>query len=121
MLLMANSLDRDELQRLSEVAFELSMDVLFETHCPAELDDLPSNAKIIGINSRSFEGGLSLRNFKIATFMRKWLGTARDHSVNLDRFNYIAKVPAQKIKVAESGISAANCRQVFSLGFHSIL
>jgi indole-3-glycerol phosphate synthase len=120
-LLMANILDPDELQRLSATAFELGMDVLFETHCTAELDGLPSNAKIIGINSRSFEGGLSLSNFKISRLLRKLPGAGRDHSVDLERFGYVGKVPAQKIKVAESGISAANCRKVFSLGFHSVL
>jgi indole-3-glycerol phosphate synthase len=121
MLLMANILDSDELQRLSDLAFDLGMDVLFETHHPAELSQLPKTAKIIGINSRSFEGGLSLSNFTIARSLRKFFGVRRDHSVNLDRFRYVEKLPAHAIKIAESGISAANCQQVFSLGFHSVL
>src|SRR5262245_29663402 len=56
-LLMANILDRDEMRRLSDLAFELGMDVLFETHNTAELEELPDKARIVGINSRSFEGG----------------------------------------------------------------
>src|SRR5438552_4593172 len=51
-LLMVNIVDRDQLRRLSDLAFELGLDVLFETHTPAELEDVPENAKIIGINSR---------------------------------------------------------------------
>jgi len=120
-LLMANILTADELQRLSELAFELGMDVLFETHHAAELSELPRTAKIIGINCRSFGGGLGSGNFRIARFLRRWLGARRDHSVNLSRFDYAAELPAQVIKVAESGVSSGNCSAVFAMGFHSIL
>jgi indole-3-glycerol phosphate synthase len=120
-LLMANILEAEELRRLSDLAFELGMNVLFETHCAAELDELPATAKIIGINSRSFEGGLGRSNFKIARFLRRWFGTARDYSTNTGRFEYVKNLPAHVIKVAESGISSKNCREVFGLGFHSIL
>src|ERR1051326_4677249 len=81
-LLMANILEADEMKGFSEIAFELGMDVLFETHCPEELAQLPPEAKVIGINSRSFEGGLSLSNFKVSRFLRQ-LGAGRDSSVNL--------------------------------------
>ena len=120
-LLMANILDADELRRLSNLAFELGMDVLFETHCAAELDDLPKTAKVIGINSRSFEGGLRISNFRIARFLRHWLGIKRDHSVNTDRFEYVDTLPDHAIKVAESGVSSRTCREVFGLGFHALL
>jgi len=120
-LLMANILEAEELRRLSDLAFELGMDVLFETHRAAELDDLPKTAKIIGINSRNFEGGLRRSNFKLARFLRQWLGTARDHSIHTERFAYVKDLPAHVIKVAESGVSSRNCREVFGLGFHSIL
>jgi len=120
-LLMANILQLEEMRRLSDVAFELGMDVLFETHCPAELDDLPQTAKMIGINSRSFEGGLSLSNFKISRFLRQTLRARRDHSTDLARFAYVGKLSARVIKIAESGISADNCREVLSLGFHALL
>ena len=120
-LLMANILDAEEIGRLSCLAFELGLDVLFETHSPEELAALPDAAKIVGINSRSFEGGLGLNNFKVSRFLRQTLGSRRDHSVNLERFGYIDKLPRSTIKIAESGISAANCQDVFSLGFDAIL
>jgi indole-3-glycerol phosphate synthase len=120
-LLMANILDADELRRLSDLAFELGMDVLFETHCTAELEELPETAKIIGINSRNFEGGWRTSNFRVARFLRQCLGAKRDPSVDLRRFRYSEKVPEGAIKVAESGVSAGNCREVFALGFHAIL
>src|SRR5439155_25568502 len=74
-LLMANILEPEDLRRLSDLAFELGMDVLFETHRAAELDELPKTAKLIGINSRSFEGGMGLSNFRISRFLRQALGS----------------------------------------------
>ena len=118
-LLMANILDRDEMRRLSDLAFELGMDVLFETHQEEELEDLPETAKIVGINSRSFEGGST--NFKVARFFRQWLGAKTDRTVDLSRFDYAKNLPPKVIKVAESGVSKNNCSQVFDLGFQAIL
>jgi indole-3-glycerol phosphate synthase len=120
-LLMANILDAEEMRRLSEVAFELGMDVLFETHRSSELDELPETARIIGINCRNFEGGWRTSNFKVARFFRQWLGVKRDHSVNTTRFDYADRIPPKVIKVAESGVSAANCVEVLAMGFHAIL
>jgi indole-3-glycerol phosphate synthase len=118
-LLMANILGSDEMRRLSDLAFELGMDVLFETHSAAELEELPKTARIIGINRRTFEGGA--RSFKIARFFRQWLGAKRDRSIDPTRFEYAEKLPASVIKVAESGVAADECPAVFALGFHSIL
>jgi indole-3-glycerol phosphate synthase len=120
-LLMANVVEAAEMRRLSDVAFELGMDVLFETHCAEELDELPSTAKIIGINCRNFEGGLSTSNFTVARFLRQWVGLKRDRSVNTERFGYASKLPGHVIKVAESGVSADNCREVLAFGFQAIL
>jgi indole-3-glycerol phosphate synthase len=118
-LLMANILEADEMRRLSDLAFELGMDVLFETHCAAELDELPKTARIIGINRRTFEGGA--RGFWVARFFRQWLGAKRDRSIDPARFEYANRLPASVIKVAESGVAADDCTAVFSLGFQSIL
>lgn len=120
-LLMANILEPDELRRLSDLAFELGMEVLFETHRASELDDLPPAARIIGINCRNFEGGLRPANFAVSRFFRQWLGARRDQSINTNRFEYAGRIAGGKIKVAESGVSAENCRAVFALGFHAVL
>jgi indole-3-glycerol phosphate synthase len=119
-LLMANILEKDEMRRLSDLAFELGMDVLFETHKPEELDELPDTAKIIGINCRDFGGGLT-KNFGVARFFRQVLGATRDRSINADRFEYVNKLPGHVVKIAESGVTADNCAQVMASGFHSIL
>jgi indole-3-glycerol phosphate synthase len=116
---MANILEAEEMRRLSDLAFELGMDVLFETHCAAELKELPEKARIMGINSRNFGGGAS--SFAISRLLRRWLGSGRDRSVDLSRFNYASELPAGVLKVAESGVSAGNCAEVFGLGFHAIL
>jgi indole-3-glycerol phosphate synthase len=118
-LLMANILEAEEMRRLSDLASELGMDVLFETHEAVELKALPEKARIIGINSRNFQGGAS--NFTIARLLRRWLGSGRDRSVDLSRFNYAKELPERVIKVAESGVSAGNCAEVFALGFQAIL
>jgi indole-3-glycerol phosphate synthase len=118
-LLMANVLERDELRRLSDLAFELGMDVLFETHRPEELEELPETARIVGINSRSFDGGAA--GFRLARFFRQFLGSKVDRSVDLNRFDYVQTLPGRVIKVAESGVSSGNCGEVFDMGFHAIL
>ena len=120
-LLMANILTSEELVQLSDLAFELGMDVLFETHCPEELKELPPSAKIIGINCRTFKGGIGPNNFKLARFLKQWMWTKNDHSVNASRFDYIGQLPSDTIKVAESGVSPETCEEVFAKGFHSIL
>ncbi len=119
-LLMANILEKEEMRQLSDLAFELGMDVLFETHKPEELDELPDTAKIIGINCRDFGGGLT-NNFGVARFFRQVLGATRDRSINSDRFEYVNRLPNQVVKVAESGVTAENCAQIMARGFHSIL
>jgi len=118
-LLMANILDRDELRRLSDLAFGLGMEVLFETHRAEELEDLPETAKLVGINSRSFEGGAN--SFRMARFFRRWFGSKVDRSVDINRFEYARTLPGRMIKIAESGVSSGNCAEVFGMGFQAIL
>jgi indole-3-glycerol phosphate synthase len=120
-LLMANILTPEEMAQLSEIAFELGMDVLFETHGPEEIKELPATARIIGINCRSFKGGLAPSNFTLARLFRQWRLSSKDKSVSLDRFDYIGELPPTVIKVAESGVSAENCVEVFARGFQAIL
>ena len=121
-LLMANILEKEEIQNLSDLAFDLGMDVLFETHDPEELDQLPESAAVIGINCRNFDSnGLQPNSFKVAKFFRQWLGVQRDNSVNLSRFDYLRNIKSGAIKVAESGVTSKNCAQVFSMGFDAIL
>lgn len=121
-LLMANILEKEEIHRLSNVAFDLGMDVLFETHKPHEIDELPETAKIIGINCRNFDSnGLQPNSFKMAKFLRQWIGVQKDNSVSVSRFDYLKDIPNHAIKIAESGVTSKNCLQVFEMGFDAIL
>jgi indole-3-glycerol phosphate synthase len=121
-LLMANILEKEETSKFSDLAFELGMDVLFETHRPDELDEIPATANVIGINCRNFDGnGLQPNSFKVAKFLRQWLGVQRDNSVNVSRFDYLDRISNHAIKVAESGVTSKNCVEVFSMGFDAIL
>lgn len=121
-LLMANILDADELKRLSDVAFELGMQVLFETHKASEVDELPSTAEVIGINCRNFDAPVA--GFKFSKFLRQVLGAQTDRSTNVARFTFvdhITKAFPNAVKVAESGVGPDNCGSVFDQGFDSIL
>jgi indole-3-glycerol phosphate synthase len=121
-LLMANILEKEEVKELSSLACDLGMDVLFETHRSQELDELPETANIIGINCRNFDSnGLQPNSFKVAKFLRQWLGIQKDNSVNVSRFEYLNDISNHALKVAESGVTANNCAEVFSMGFDAIL
>lgn len=118
-LLMANILDKNQLRDLSDIAFELEMDVLFETHSADELDDLPSAAAAIGINCRNFNSSPS--GFKFAKIWRKWLWGNSDKSTNISRFDYASQIPDGVVKIAESGVTPDNCADVFAKGFNAVL
>jgi indole-3-glycerol phosphate synthase len=116
---MANILTPDELTKLSDLAFELGMDVLFETHSVEELADLPKAAALIGINCRNFNS--SPTGFTLSKLMRQWLWANTDKSVDTNRFDFVERIPAHAIKIAESGVTADNCAKVFALGFRAAL
>ena len=83
-LLIAAILTEQELLNYIRLAEDLGLDVLFEVHNQQELDKLPANAKIVGINNRD------LTTFKVDL----------EHSINL-----ASQLPKGTIKVSESGIS----------------
>lgn len=86
-LLIAACLNREELNHLFKVAISLNLEVLFEIHEEKELDKIPSEARIIGINNRN------LKTFEVDIYQ----------SIKLAN-----KIPSNVIKVAESGIKSAN-------------
>lgn len=82
-LLIAECLTKDEVLHLSGVAHNLGMEVLLEMHTEAQLDKVSEHVNMVGINNRD-----------LITF-----------NVDIDRsIALAAKLPADKIKVAESGI-----------------
>jgi indole-3-glycerol phosphate synthase len=111
-LLMANVLDAPQLKGFFELAGELGMDALFEVHTEEEISMLPEGAKIIGINSRKFRatGGFAGADGH----------ASRDFSVHMDTFELVEKLPANCLRVAESGLDAGNVRAVADR-FHAAL
>jgi indole-3-glycerol phosphate synthase len=118
-LLMANLLEPEEMKPLSALAKELSMDVLFECHTREQIERLPAGAEIYGINSRTFASGPT--RYGVSALLGK-LGSSKDLTVDLDRFELGQYVPRPALKVAESGVSAKTIRQVRDeFGYHAAL
>jgi indole-3-glycerol phosphate synthase len=101
-LLIVAALTQDELVTLYRCARELQLDVLCEVHDAAELDRaLEIGFEIIGVNNRN------LHNFQV------------DLSTSLQ---LAKRIPAQVLKVAESGIeSAADIARLRDAGFDAFL
>jgi indole-3-glycerol phosphate synthase len=99
-LLMANVLDQARLQGFYDLARELGMEALFEVHTAEELDLLPPDARVVGINSRKFK--------TTSGFVGKSGASDKDFSLDYSAFELADKLPAGAIKVAESGISPSN-------------
>lgn len=99
-LLMANVLDAPRLQGFYDLARELGMDALFEVHTEEEIATLPSDARIVGINSRKFKTDQG--------FLGSQGASKTDFSLDYSAFELAEKLPAGALKVAESGLSPKN-------------
>lgn len=85
-LLIARILSQEELTSLNKVAKDLGLEVLVEIHNQEELDKLAFMPDLVGVNNRNLD-----------TFEVNY-----QHSIDL-----IAQLPADVIKIAESGIHSA--------------
>ena len=101
-LLMANLLDASEMQRLYKLARALGMTALFECHNREQIAQVPGDAEIYGINSRTFDS--SSARYSVSTWLGK-LGSRKDFTIESERFELGSHLPAAAIKVAESGVS----------------
>lgn len=99
-LLMANVLDAPRLRGFHDLAQELGLTALFEVHTRDEIDTLPADAKVIGINSRKFQSTTG--------FVGASGESTTDFSLALDTFNLVSDLPTTAIKVAESGLTPEN-------------
>jgi len=101
-LLIVAALNQDELVSLHRRARELQLDVLCEVHDAAELDRaLSAGCDLIGVNNRN------LHTFEVT------LQTS---------LHLAPRIPANVIKVAESGIdSAADIARLRDAGFDAFL
>jgi len=100
-LLIAACLDPSAVKRLASFAKSLQLEVLLELHGQDELDHICEETVLVGINNRN------LKTFSVDI----------NHSLEM-----AAKIPGNKVKVAESGISsAANIRLFKEHGFNGFL
>ncbi|MEO5562084.1 MAG: indole-3-glycerol phosphate synthase TrpC [Chitinophagaceae bacterium] len=100
-LLIAACLLPGEVKKLSKFAKNLGLEVLLELHAEEEIGHICDDAGLIGINNRN------LKTFE----------------VDIERSLRMAEmIPAEKIKVAESGISSVENIELFKKnGFHGFL
>lgn len=111
-LLMANVLDAARLKGFYQLARELGMEALFEVHTEEEIEALPADARLVGINSRKFKSE--------SGFVAAGGSSEKDFSLDMGVFALVEKLPAPCLKVAESGISPASLPEVQSR-FHAAL
>ncbi|HEY5741262.1 MAG TPA: indole-3-glycerol phosphate synthase TrpC [Terrimicrobiaceae bacterium] len=103
-LLMANVLDAARLAGFYDLTRELSMEALFEVHTQEEISALPRDARLVGINSRKFKAK--------SGFVGKEGASKTDFSLDYSAFELAEKLPAGKLRVAESGLSPQTVMQV---------
>ena len=100
-LLIAACLTPAETKKLAVAAKNLGMEILLELHDEKELDHVNDAVTLIGINNRN------LKNFGVDT----------EQSIRLAE-----KIPADFIKIAESGINSVDMIQLFrKCGFNGFL
>lgn len=91
-LLIVDILTDAELNGFFTLAHSLNMEVLFEVHDASGIARLPSDAQIVGVNSRNLE------NFSVNT----------DHAISM-----VELLPKTVVKVAESGINSPDVYNTF--------
>jgi len=107
-LLMVSVLDPARLTGFYDLARELNMEALFEVHSAEEISALPSDARVVGINSRKFKAQNG--------FVGSQGSSETDFSLDYSAFELVEKLPAGTLRVAESGVTpglAKNLRERF--------
>lgn len=100
-LLIAAALEKDEIKSLYQLAKSLGLEVLFEIHGKDELDKLPSDELIIGVNNRNLKT------------MEVDLRTS---------FNIINELPKTSLLISESGLSNVDdVKQLKEAGYQGFL
>lgn len=121
-LLMANILPPHRLRRLGQVAKSIGLDVLYESHTVAEIRDVSSipNARICGINCRKLDSKAPVWRYFLSRLLKR-IVAVRDLSIKDKPLEYVKYLPANSIKVAESGVTPEKVPLVEKLGFNAAL
>lgn len=100
-LLIAAALGRDEMEQLTALAHSLSLEVLVEIHSVDEIDRIPGEADMVGVNNRN------LTTFETDPALA--MTVARE-------------LPGCTVKVAESGLTSIDeVRRLRDAGFRGFL
>lgn len=100
-LLIGNILDKSTASNLTNLAHDLGLEVLYEIHNQTELDNMPHNIDILGINNRD------LNTFKV------------DYAHSIKILN---ELPETYPVISESGISHPNTIiELYTAGFKGFL
>jgi indole-3-glycerol phosphate synthase len=101
-LFIVAALSKQELKRFAEVALEVGIDVLWETHDEAEVEiALENGAQLIGVNQRD------LHTFQVD----------QDRAVRV-----VQSIPSTVVRVAESGVRGPEDAQVLrDAGYDAVL
>ncbi|MGD9931862.1 MAG: indole-3-glycerol phosphate synthase TrpC [Mangrovibacterium sp.] len=100
-LLIAASLSKDEMLKLTELAKELDLEVLVEVHTEEEIEKLNPLVDLVGVNNRN------LKTFEVDV----------ETSVRLGKL-----LPGSMVRISESGLSSVeNIRYLRKAGFEGFL
>lgn len=100
-LLIASCLSKSQSENLAGLAKQLGMDVLIEIHTEEELNNVPDNVDIVGVNNRN------LKTFEVDI----------NNSISLSK-----SIPDQFVKISESGISDTDSiKKLWQHGFKGFL
>lgn len=100
-LLIAAMIDGEEIRRLNGIAHSLGLQTLVELHSEEELDSLPADADMVGVNNRD-----------LTSFTTDIGNAAR----------LISRLPEGMVKIAESGIKTPeDLRRLSEAGFDGFL
>lgn len=114
-LLMAHVLDKETLSRLLNYCHGIGMEALVENRNEEEINRIPVNARVVGINSRKLDSSGFSPRYAISRLI------GRDCSPVRGRFELIKHLPENMVKVAESGISASSIGSVRDQGWNAAL
>jgi indole-3-glycerol phosphate synthase len=99
-LLIAAILTKNEIKEFNKIAYDLGLESIVEVHNAAELDKLPGNERIIGVNNRNLD-----------TF-----------EVNIETSLQLADQLGDVVKITESGLGiSSNLKSLINAGYCGFL